>query len=74
MEVQLVEESNNPIVNQDMRVIGRLWADDTVEDEIDDEGAFTTVLSRSQLKKQKKKGKSEKVHNTRRGSYLTSNQ
>ncbi|CAL0309951.1 unnamed protein product [Lupinus luteus] len=74
MEVQLVEETHNPIVNQDMRVLGRLWADDEIEEQLDDEGRFTTVLSRSQKKKQKKKDKLEKVHNTRRGSYLISNQ
>ncbi|XP_019460146.1 PREDICTED: uncharacterized protein LOC109359906 [Lupinus angustifolius] len=66
VECQMVEEMSNPRAANDMRLLGRLWADEDIEEEVDDDSRFTNVISRSQKKKQKKKDKLEKVHNTRR--------
>ncbi|XP_019447270.1 PREDICTED: uncharacterized protein LOC109350495 [Lupinus angustifolius] len=66
VECQMVEEMSNPRAANDMRLLGRLWAYEDIEEEVDDDSRFTNVISRSQKKKQKKKDKLEKVHNTRR--------
>ncbi|KAE9607815.1 hypothetical protein Lalb_Chr09g0334151 [Lupinus albus] len=70
--VKLVEVLCNPIVAQDIRIIGKLWADDQVEDKEEEAREFTPVLSRSQKKSLKNKGISVKAHNTRNGGSLNS--
>ncbi|XP_019432709.1 PREDICTED: uncharacterized protein LOC109339680 [Lupinus angustifolius] len=61
VEFQVVEEMNNPRVDHDMRLFGRLLDDEGIDEEVDDESRFTAVISRSQKKKQKKKDKLEKL-------------
>ncbi|KAF1886388.1 hypothetical protein Lal_00045620 [Lupinus albus] len=53
--VKPMEVLCNPIAAQDMRIIGKLWADDQVEDKEEEERDFTPVLSRSQKKSLKNK-------------------
>ncbi|CAL0313879.1 unnamed protein product [Lupinus luteus] len=65
----------NPIVANDMRIFGRLWADQEQEDdieEVEEQGVFTSVLTKSQKKNLKKKGFHERVHFTRRGGHSKS--
>ncbi|KAF1879944.1 hypothetical protein Lal_00022852 [Lupinus albus] len=56
----------NPVAANDMRIVGEMWANDEVTDEVEEE--FSNVLSRSQKKKLKGKGQTEKVYHTRRGA------
>lgn len=51
-----------------MQLVGRLWADDNIEEE-EEEEQFTHILSKSQKKKLRKKGISERTHYTRRGGH-----
>ncbi|XP_019438958.1 PREDICTED: uncharacterized protein LOC109344660 [Lupinus angustifolius] len=37
VEFQVVEEMNNPRAAHDMRLLGRLWADEGIDEEVDDE-------------------------------------
>ncbi|XP_019447216.1 PREDICTED: uncharacterized protein LOC109350434 [Lupinus angustifolius] len=50
--VQETANLGNNIASSDMRLLGRLWADDNVSH--DEEEEFTPVLTKSQRKKQKK--------------------
>ncbi|XP_019418408.1 PREDICTED: uncharacterized protein LOC109329190 [Lupinus angustifolius] len=51
VECKMVEELSNPRAANDMRLLGRLWADEGIEEEVDDDSRFTNVISRSQKKK-----------------------
>ncbi|CAL0305237.1 unnamed protein product [Lupinus luteus] len=65
----------NPIVANDMRIVGRLWADQEQEDdieEVEEHGVFTSVLTKSRKKNLKKKGSHQRVHFTRRGGHSKS--
>ncbi|XP_019460018.1 PREDICTED: uncharacterized protein LOC109359778 [Lupinus angustifolius] len=71
------EDSDNVIVQDtedfdevaanDLKLVGKLWANDEISEA---EEEFTTVVSKSQKRKLKKKGQAEKVYHTRRGGYL----
>ncbi|XP_019433746.1 PREDICTED: uncharacterized protein LOC109340495, partial [Lupinus angustifolius] len=62
-----VEIENNAVI-KDMKIVGRLW--DEEDTDLLEEGSFTSVISKSQKKKMKKRTNAEKVHYTRRGGYL----
>ncbi|XP_019457612.1 PREDICTED: uncharacterized protein LOC109357999 [Lupinus angustifolius] len=56
--MQPLEDMENQNDVQDMRIMDKLWAKDTgdeVEEEVEEEGAFTNVLTKSQKIKQKRK-------------------
>ncbi|XP_019455177.1 PREDICTED: uncharacterized protein LOC109356305 [Lupinus angustifolius] len=69
--VQETAEIANLVAANDMRIIGKLWADD---EGCSEEETFTTVLSKSKKKKLRRRSNTEKIHYTRRGGLLTNNQ
>ncbi|KAF1858976.1 hypothetical protein Lal_00000798 [Lupinus albus] len=68
MSDNIVVQETAELVNQaaanDMRIVGKLWADEEKE-EVDEE--FTHVLNKSQKKKMNKKDQYGKIYQTRRG-------
>ncbi|XP_019451836.1 PREDICTED: uncharacterized protein LOC109353936 [Lupinus angustifolius] len=61
-----MNDNDNPVVANDLRLVGKLWADDSLDEELEEE-SFTNVLSKSQKKILKKKSIAEKSYNTCKG-------
>ncbi|CAL0312950.1 unnamed protein product [Lupinus luteus] len=59
--VQRRDEVSNPNDIFYLRIVGKLWGDDEPDEELEEDGCFTEVLSKSKKKKLKKKCKNEKV-------------
>ncbi|XP_019429685.1 PREDICTED: uncharacterized protein LOC109337219 [Lupinus angustifolius] len=59
--VQETAEIANLVAANDMRIIGKLWAND---EECSEEETFTTVLSKSKKKKLRRRSNTEKIHYT----------
>ncbi|XP_019451901.1 PREDICTED: uncharacterized protein LOC109354000 [Lupinus angustifolius] len=64
--IQETAEIANHVAANDMRIIGKLWAND---EECSEEETFTTVLSKSKKKKLKRRSNTEKIHYTRKGGF-----
>ncbi|KAF1891085.1 hypothetical protein Lal_00001224 [Lupinus albus] len=67
--VIIADNITNDLVAKDMEIVGRFWADREDEQEYEEE--YTEVLSKSQKKKLKNKGHSERIHFTRREPMIS---
>ncbi|XP_019431608.1 PREDICTED: uncharacterized protein LOC109338759 [Lupinus angustifolius] len=69
--VPIMNDHDNTVVANDLRLVGRLWDDDSLDEEWEEE-SFTNVLSKSQKKRLKKKNNIENSYNTLSSTFWNS--